>query len=68
MGHVEIYRTDGTVTKMEGGQIVWEDKSFFCDCCETIKPVFGSEITSADGLDLIQLCADCKQLNKRGAK
>ena len=68
MGHVEIYRLDGTVTKLSGGEIVWEDKSFFCDCCEKVQPVFGSEITSADGLDLIQLCVDCKELKKRAAK
>jgi len=65
MGYVEIFRPDGSVTKLTGGQIVWEDKSFFCDGCETVKPVFGSEITSADGLDLIQLCIDCKKFDKK---
>ena len=68
MGFVEIYRPDGTVTKLSGGTIVWEDKSFFCDSCQTIQPVFGSEITSADGLDLIQLCIDCKKYDKKAIK
>lgn len=68
MGYVEIFRPDGTVTKLSAGQVVWEDKSFHCDCCQTIQPVFGSEITSANGLDLIQLCENCKKYDKRAAK
>jgi hypothetical protein len=68
MGYVEIFRPDGTVTKLTGGQIVWEDKHFHCDACGTVQPVFGSEITSSDGLDLIQLCSDCKKYDKKAAK
>jgi len=68
MGYVEIFRPDGTVKKLNGGEVVWEDKSFMCDCCETLKPVFGSEITSSDGLDLIQICQDCKEFRKRAVK
>jgi hypothetical protein len=68
MGYVEIFRPDGSVTKLSGGKIVWEDKSFFCDACETVKPVFGSEVTSSDGLDLIQLCIDCKKHPKKAAQ
>lgn len=68
MGYVEIMRPDGTYTKLTGGKIVTEDRTFFCDSCEQLKPVSGSEITSADGLDLLQLCSECKKYPKRAAK
>lgn len=68
MGFVEIYKPDGTVTKLSGGEVVWTDKAFNCDSCQQLKPVFNSEITSADGISLIQLCEDCKKYPKKAAK
>lgn len=68
MGYVEIFRPDGTVKKLSGGEVVWEDKSFFCDCCEKVQPVFSSDIISSDGIGLIQICKDCKDYKKRAIK
>lgn len=68
MGYVEIFRPDGTYAELRGGQIVYEGMHFNCDACNQVKPVFNSEITSADGLELIQLCEDCKRLPKKAVK
>ena len=68
MGFIEIYKPDGTVTKLSGGEVVWDDKYFHCDSCQQLKPCFNSEITSADGIGLIQLCDDCKKYPKKAVK
>lgn len=68
MGYVEIFRPDGSYAKLQGGELTEEGTHFHCDCCAQINPQSGSEITSADGLALIQLCADCKTLSKRAVK
>lgn len=68
MGYVEILRPDGSYTKIQGGEIIIEGTHFNCDACGQNMPVFGSEITSADGLALIQLCSLCKTHPKRAVK
>lgn len=68
MGYVEIFRPDGSYAKLRGGTIIDEGTHFNCDACNQVMPVAGSEITSADGLELIQLCFECKKLPKKAVK
>ena len=68
MGYVEIFRPDGTYAELRSGHIVYEGTHFTCDACGQVMPVFGSEITSADGLALIQLCSLCKTHPKKAVK
>ncbi len=64
MGYVEIIK-NGKLTRIEGGERVLDAvDTFICDNCEQVKAVFGSEITSADGLDLLQFCDTCKRITQ----
>lgn len=63
MGYVEIIK-EGMLTRMKGGEVVFTSKTFICDSCETEQAEFGSEIVSADGLQLVQFCDNCKGMSK----
>ena len=68
MGYVEIFRPDGTYEKLEGGLTLQQDVHFVCDLCQKVQPLADSEITSADGIALIQLCYLCKKFEKRAVR
>lgn len=69
MGFVEIYQ-DGVYIKLESGEVTEMGTTFRCDSCDKERPTFGSEIVSFAGVELIQVCKECKPKiwQKRGQR